>query len=138
MAKSTAYIQNTANPTVKFADFPLISTPLIRHRHLPKSLTIASFHAQNAAISEDQARVQRKTATKNEQPRIHGLRLPHLDDEASDIVPTMGWTIRPDKGGAIHTSEVWLFARPSCKRCGVKSEFCQWLRSIADSSAKKG
>ena len=52
---------------------------------------------------------------------MNGLLLPHFSPEESDNTPTIGWTIKPDSGGAIHTSEVWLLAKPSRKRWGSKS-----------------
>ena len=65
------------------------------------------------AISTAHARAHRQTATKIEQTNTYGRLRPHLSVEESDTVPTIGCTIRPDNGGAIHTREIWLLARPN-------------------------
>ena len=72
-------------------------------------------------ISVAHPKMHKNTAAKIELASMYGLLRPHRDFEASDTAPTMGCTIRPDNGGAIHTNEVWLLARPSCSRRGVKS-----------------
>lgn len=50
------------------------------------------------------------------QTNIYGLLLPHLSVDLSDTVPITGWMISPDKGGAIHTSEVCDLAKPRPRR----------------------
>lgn len=52
---------------------------------------------------------------------MNGLRRPHFDRERSAITPIRGWIIKPDKGPAIQTNEVFDFVNPSCRRYGVQS-----------------
>jgi hypothetical protein len=47
---------------------------------------------------------------------ISGRRLPHDEVLSSATTPTMGWTMRPDSGPAIQTSEVLLLVRPRLRR----------------------
>lgn len=53
---------------------------------------------------------------------IKGRRLPQRDVLPSATTPTMGWTMSPERGPAIQTSEVLLFVRPRLSRYGVQSE----------------
>lgn len=61
-------------------------------------------------------------ATTIPPPIINGLRLPYFDLELSASTPMTGPITSPDSGPAIHTSDVLLLVRPSCKRYGVQSE----------------
>lgn len=83
--------------------------------------TITSSPKNTSTISEAHASTIRKKATKTEKRSMNGLLRPHLDCEESDNTPTIGWTINPDSGGAIHTRDVWLFAKPNFRRWGSKS-----------------
>lgn len=51
---------------------------------------------------------------------MNGLRRPHLEVDLSATVPTIGCTISPDNGPAIHTREVLLLVRPRERRYGVQ------------------
>ena len=92
-----------------------------RQNHRCSRLTNASFEIKIPTISEAHPRISKNDATKRAQNNIYGLLRPHLSVELSDTIPTIGCTIKPDNGGAIHTKDVWLFSRPNCKRYGVKS-----------------
>lgn len=72
-------------------------------------------------ISLVNPRVNRPIAMITEHTAIKGRRLPHCDLEPSDITPTTGWTMRPDKGPASQTSEVCPLVRPRDSRYGVQS-----------------
>lgn len=52
--------------------------------------------------------------------KIKGLRRPHFEVDLSATVPTIGCTISPDKGPAIHTRDVLLFVKPRERRYGVQ------------------
>lgn len=77
----------------------------------------ASSSAMNTPTSSlVKPRSKRKAATMMDPIMIMGLRLPYLDFDSSAQVPTIGWTMIPDKGPAIQTKEVLLLDRPSARR----------------------
>lgn len=65
--------------------------------------------------------VNRLAATIEDPTAMYGLLRPHLDVLESANAPTIGWTMRPDKGPAIQTNDVWLFVKPKFSRYGVQS-----------------
>lgn len=52
---------------------------------------------------------------------MYGLLRPHLDVLESASAPTIGCTMRPDKGPAIQTNDVWLLVKPRFSKYGVQS-----------------
>jgi len=101
MEKSTAYMATTAALTVRCWAASLSAT---------KKLTMSPV---NPRSSKNRADMIAPIIMK-------GLRLPHLDVDLSASVPTIGWTMSPERGPAIHTREVLLLVRPRERRYGVQ------------------
>lgn len=78
-----------------------------------KSVSVAMI---KDAISLVQPRVIRLAATIEDPTAIYGLLRPHLEVLESASAPTMGCTMRPDSGPAIHTNDVWLLVKPRFNR----------------------
>lgn len=124
IAKSTAYMQNTAKVSTAVLAYSLTSTcihPGHRHPRQSSRLTRASSVITSPTISAAHPIVRKHAATMSEPAIIYGRLRPHLSVDESDIVPMIGCTINPDKGGAMKTRDVWVLARPNWRRYGVKS-----------------
>ena len=61
------------------------------------------------------------TLTVTEPQTINGLRRPHFDVDLSVIAPTTGTIIKPERGPAIQTSDVFDFESPRRSKYGVQS-----------------
>lgn len=93
--------------------------PLVSRKTQPKivrSPTVSGSLTNIRTISPVHPNTNRQTATIRAPPIMKGLRLPHFDLELSASTPTTGCMISPDKGPAIHTSDVRLLVRPSWRR----------------------
>lgn len=73
------------------------------------------------AISLVHPSVIKLAATIQEPTAMYGLLRPHLDVLESAKAPTIGCTIRPDRGPAIQTKDVWLLVKPRFNKYGVQS-----------------
>lgn len=103
MAKSTMYMAITARTMVGI-------------------LAALSSWMNHPTISRVKPSIRRLTATTTAPITMRGRRRPHFDLLSSAMTPTMGWTIRPDKGPAIQTREVLLLVSPRSSRYGVQSD----------------
>lgn len=105
------------------ANHLLYSAPssLASHHHPTHALTASPPPTTAPTISSAHPSVHKNPATATAHPNIYGRRLPHRSVELSEMEPMIGCTMRPESGGAIHTSEVCDLARPSARRWGVKS-----------------
>lgn len=104
IAKSRAYIATTARTTVNL----LVVSP-------PSPPTNAP------TISRVKPSTSRHNDTITAPTIIRGRRRPQRDVLSSATTPTMGWTIRPDRGPAIQTRLTFCFDRPRLRRYGVQS-----------------
>jgi hypothetical protein len=67
-------------------------------------------------ISFVNPRASRLQTTTSVAAMMMGLLRPHFDFDWSDITPITGWTIRPDRGPAIHTTDVCPLVKPRERR----------------------
>lgn len=86
-----------------------------------KVLAASGAETKEETISLVKPNVTRLQATMTEQMAMMGRRLPHFDVDSSATTPIIGWTIKPDKGPATQTSDVWPLVSPSDRRYGVQS-----------------
>lgn len=117
-------MQNTAKVSTAVLAYSATSTCIrLGHRHPRQSsrLTRASSVITSPTISAAHPMVRKHAATMSEPAIIYGRLRPHLSVDESEIVPMIGCTINPDKGGAMKTRDVWVLARPNWRRYGVKS-----------------
>jgi len=75
-------------------------------------LALSSSDTKQSTISRVKPSTNMKKAESKAPNTMYGLRRPHFDLDSSAIAPTMGWTMRPDKGPAIHTRDVFDLVRP--------------------------
>jgi hypothetical protein len=87
----------------------------------------------NPTISRVKPNIRRQAVTMTAPMTMRGRRRPHLDLLSSDMTPTMGWTMSPDRGPATQTRDVLLLVRPRLRRYGVQSEAYQlsnWTKEM--------
>lgn len=120
IAKSTTYMARTATTIVSDLCYTR-PISIVNDMFTMERLTVASSLIKRPTSSAVQPSVRRQATTTTEPPIMKGLRLPHFDLDRSAITPTIGWTIRPESGPAIHTRDVRLLLRPSWRRYGVQS-----------------
>ena len=86
-----------------------------------RDFAAASSETKYPTISLVKPSVRRQRADTAAPTMMKGRRRPHFDLDSSAMAPTMGCTMRPERGPAIHTSDVLLFVKPSDRRYGVQS-----------------
>ena len=88
-----------------------------RESRIPTHRTVSGSATRLETISTAYPITSRQRAAMTEPPTMKGRRRrPHLELDRSATTPTTGCMINPNSGPAIHTSEVRLLVRPSCRR----------------------